>query len=105
MKRSTKVALGAAGLLTAAWGVERAMQPRLPPCPIGPDGKPIVTAQCRTSSGSSSSSGSRSYYGWGGSSSSGSSAATTAGRASTSATSSGGWGAIGRAFSGGSRGG
>ena len=45
MKRSTKVFLGAMGLVTAAWGVERAMQPKLPPCPVGVDGKPVVTFQ------------------------------------------------------------
>ena len=104
MKRSTKVFLGAMGLVTVAWGVERAMQPKLPPCPVGPDGKPIVTPQCQdmtsSSRSSSSSSSSRSYYG--GSSSSGSSWGHGTSSSVGHAVSSGGWGGMGRAFSGGS---
>lgn len=100
MKRSTKVFLGAMGLVTAAWGVERAMQPKLPPCPVGPDGKPVVTPECRDTTSSSrsgsSSSSSRGYYGGGyGGGSSGAATGAAVGRA----VSSGGWGSIGRAFS------
>lgn len=102
MKRSTKVFLGAMGLVTAAWGVERAMQPTLPPCPTGPDGKPVVTPECRDTSRSARSSSSRSY-GSGFSSSSGSSWSGS-GSSGTGghAVSTGGWGGLGRAFSGGS---
>lgn len=101
MKRSTKVFLGALGVVTAGWGVERALRPnpQLPPCPIGADGRPIVTPECQTASSRSSSSSSRT---WGGSSySSSSSSGHVGGGGSGSVTSSGGWGSFGRAFSSG----
>lgn len=99
MKRSTKVFLGAMGVLAAAGVAEVAFTRKLPPCPVGPDGKPIVTPECRQQTASRSGSSSGFYAGsrrssgglLGSSSSSGSSIGTT--------TSSGGWGSIGRAFS------
>ena len=91
MKRSTKVFLGAMGLVTVAWGVEQAMKPK---CAIGPDGKAIVTGDCRESSGSSSS---RSGGGGGSWSSSQSHSTSTA----PHIVSTGGWGSFGRSFSSG----
>lgn len=99
MKRSTTVFLGAMGLVSVAWVVERAMTPPLPTCPIGQDGKPIITPGCRVSSSSSSS-------GYVGGSRTGQSAMNSKSSSGSGSvlpvTSTGGWGSFGRSFSSGS---
>jgi len=100
MKRSDKIFIGAIGACGIAWGIETAMKPKRPACPIGADGKAVITADCDPASSSSSRSGGSSGGGWGSSSSSGNANAGH-GTPAPHVVSKGGWGSFARGFSGG----